>query len=93
MGAYKPNNAFFEASGSRGVAALEWLVSYIHDVAPEMLVIGDAKRGDTGNTNIQYGRGHFAVTGYDALTISPYLGFGDALDKLVLGYPHKLFLF
>jgi orotidine-5'-phosphate decarboxylase len=49
--AYKPNLAFYEAFGLEGLVALEKTVKYIPEGIP---VIGDAKRGDIGNTARRY---------------------------------------
>ena len=91
LGSVKPNNAFFESAGWRGICALEYLVAYIRERYPTLLRIGDAKRMDIGKTNTQYGRGHFGHTGYNALTVNPYLGYGDALDYFVEDWPEVLF--
>ncbi|MBT3251212.1 MAG: orotidine-5'-phosphate decarboxylase [Candidatus Marinimicrobia bacterium] len=68
---YKVNLAFYERHGSRGVKWLENLMAYINKRA---IVIADAKRGDIGNTSIQYARSLFSTMGFDAATISPYMG-------------------
>ncbi len=70
--AYKPNLAFYEALGLRG---LETLKKTIRHVPEEIPVILDAKRGDIGNTARKYAEGIFAELGGDAVTLSPYLGF------------------
>ncbi|MBM4443727.1 MAG: orotidine-5'-phosphate decarboxylase [Chloroflexi bacterium] len=69
--AYKPNLAFYEALGSAGLAALQETVKHIPEGIP---VIGDAKRGDVGHTARAYARALFEVLGFDAVTVSPYLG-------------------
>ncbi|WP_414635523.1 orotidine-5'-phosphate decarboxylase [Actinophytocola sp.] len=80
----KPQSAFFEAFGSRGVAVLERVISAAR--AAGALVLVDAKRGDIGSTMAAYARAYLAdgspLAG-DAVTLSPYLGFGSlepALD-------------
>ena len=60
--AYKPNSAFYEALGLPGLRALERTVEYIHRVAPDVLVIGDAKRGDVGPSGQAYARAAFGVS-------------------------------
>lgn len=90
-GCFKPNSAFFEAGGWRGMRALEELVAFIHQVAPEVPVIGDLKRGDIGPTNQQYGRASFDVSGFDALTINGWPGLRGGLDALLTEWPDKLF--
>jgi orotidine-5'-phosphate decarboxylase len=69
--AYKPNLAFYEALGAEGPAILEKTVRHVPDYVP---VIGDAKRGDIGNTARAYARALFSVLGFDAVTVNPYLG-------------------
>lgn len=75
--AIKPQVAFFEAYGSRGLAVLEQTTAALQ--AAGALVIADAKRGDIGSTMAAYaqawaGAGPLAA---DAVTASPYLGFGS----------------
>jgi len=77
--AYKPNLAFYEALGTEGLAILEETVKCIPGHIP---VIGDAKRGDIGNTAKAYARALFSVLGFDAATVSPYLGF-DSIEPFI----------
>jgi orotidine-5'-phosphate decarboxylase len=77
--AYKPNLAFYEALGTEGLAILENTVKYIPGEIP---VIGDAKRGDIGNTAKAYAKALFSVLGFDAATVNPYLGF-DSLEPFI----------
>lgn len=72
--AFKPNPAFYEVHGEEGWGALKDTISYIHEVAPEVPVILDAKRGDIGNTNSAYARSAFDDLKADAITVQPYLG-------------------
>jgi orotidine-5'-phosphate decarboxylase len=72
---YKPNLAFYEAQGPRGMDVLQRTVEAIPKGIP---VIADAKRGDIGSTAEAYARALFDVYGFDAATVNPYLG-GDAL--------------
>ena len=72
--AFKPNAAFFEAEGAPGTEALETVVRYIREVAPDVPVIYDAKRGDIGSTNQGYVDHAFDELGADAITVHPYLG-------------------
>jgi len=69
--AMKPNLAFFEAFGSRGVAALERVRAAIPAGIP---VIADAKRGDVETTVARQAVALFDALGVDAVTASPYLG-------------------
>ena len=77
--AYKPNMAFYEALGTEGLAILEKTVKCVPGDIP---VIGDAKRGDIGNTGRAYTRALFSVLGLDAATVNPYLGF-DSIEPFI----------
>ena len=77
--AYKPNLAFYEALGIEGIEALRRTVAYIPKAIP---VIGDAKRGDIGNSARAYARALFETFGFDAATVNPYLG-GDSLEPFI----------
>ena len=72
---YKPNLAFYEAFGPSGLEALRRTVEHIGGDVP---VIGDAKRGDIGNTARAYASALFDYYGFDAVTANPYMG-GDTL--------------
>ena len=72
--AFKPNIAFYEALGMPGLRALEATVSQIRDVAPNCVIIIDAKRGDIGNTVEAYAKAMFDVWGFDAVTVNPWGG-------------------
>jgi len=74
--AYKPNLGFYEAQGVEGLEMLKETVDYIPDGIP---VIADAKRGDIGNTAKGYAKAVFEILGFDAVTVSPYLGV-DSLE-------------
>jgi orotidine-5'-phosphate decarboxylase len=79
----KPQVAFFETFGSAGFVALESVIDGCR--AGGALVIADAKRGDIGSTMAAYARAWLdpaAPLCADALTVSPYLGFGS-LDPAV----------
>jgi len=80
--AFKPQIAYFAAQ--RAEEQLERLIAHIHDTAPGIPVILDAKRGDIGATAEQYAREAFVRYGADAVTLSPYLG----LDSIE---PYKRF--
>jgi len=77
--AYKPNLAFYEALGTEGLAILEKTIKCVPGRIP---VIGDAKRGDIGNTARAYARALFSVLGFDAATVNPYLGF-DSIEPFI----------
>jgi len=72
--AYKPNLAFYEAAGLKGMEAFEKTVDYLHENYPEHFVIADAKRGDIGNTAALYARTFFETYNVHALTVAPYMG-------------------
>ncbi|MFE5487717.1 orotidine-5'-phosphate decarboxylase [Streptomyces sp. NPDC056527] len=75
---FKPQSAFFERFGSRGVAVLERAVAELR--AAGGLVVMDAKRGDIGSTMAAYAETFLRKDSplfSDALTVSPYLGYGS----------------
>lgn len=72
--AYKPNLAFYEASGVKGIIAFEKTVRYIQEHYPDQFIIADAKRGDIGNTSAMYARTFFDEYNLDAVTVAPYMG-------------------
>ncbi len=82
--AYKPNLAFYEALGLEGLAVLKEVLEHI---PAEIPIIADAKRGDIGNSSRKYAQALFDRFGFDAVTVSPYLGedslrpFIDYADK------------
>lgn len=80
--AYKPNTAFYEAQGAGGIQALKDTCDYIRSVAPDVLIILDAKRADIGNTNMGYVQFAYDYLGADAITLHPYLG-GEALEPFL----------
>ncbi len=80
--AYKTNVAFYEAYGEQGLVALRQTISDIHYVAPNVLVILDAKRGDIGNTNAGYVQAAFEFLYADAVTVNPYFG-AEALQPFL----------
>ncbi len=72
--AYKPNLAFYEAFGLKGITAFEKTVHYLKDNYPHHFIVADAKRGDIGNTSDMYARTFFGEYNVDALTVAPYMG-------------------
>lgn len=74
--AYKPQFAYY--AGENRLDELLETVAYLRRVAPDRVVILDAKRGDIGSTADQYAREAFEVYGADAVTVNPYMG-GDTL--------------
>ena len=84
----KPQVAFFEAYGSAGFAVLERTTAALQESG--VLVLADAKRGDIGSTMAAYaqawaGEGPLAA---DAVTASPYLGFGSLQPLLEVAAEH-----
>lgn len=72
--AYKPNLAFYEAYGLKGMEAFVKTCDYLKEKHPHHLIIADAKRGDIGNTSQMYARTFFEEYDIDALTVAPYMG-------------------
>ncbi|MGC0342215.1 orotidine-5'-phosphate decarboxylase [Streptomyces sp. SLBN-8D4] len=82
---FKPQSAFFERFGSRGVAVLEKTVQEAR--AAGALVLMDAKRGDIGSTMAAYAEAFLRKDSplfSDALTVSPYLGYGSLSPAIAL---------
>ena len=80
--AYKPNLAFYEAMGLDGLKGLKATLEHIKQVAPQVILLGDAKRGDIGSTAQAYATAMFDYWGFDALTASPYLG-ADSMEPFI----------
>jgi orotidine-5'-phosphate decarboxylase len=75
VGLIKPQSAFYERHGWRGIKTLDRLVSDAREAG--LMVILDAKRGDVGSTNDAYAEAYLgpgAPIAVDALTVHPYLG-------------------
>lgn len=72
--AYKPNSAFYEARGDKGMQELKMTMDYLNKNHPDIFIILDAKRADIGNTNGGYVTSAFDWLGTDAITLHPYLG-------------------
>jgi orotidine-5'-phosphate decarboxylase len=86
--AYKPNLAFYEALGDRGWHLLR---ETLRMIPKHVLTIGDGKRGDIGNTAIQYARALFDDLGFDAVTLNPYMGF-DSVEPFLKDPEKGVFL-
>jgi len=85
----KPQSAFFERFGSRGIAVLERVLAGIR--AAGALALLDVKRGDIGSTVAAYAGAYLDPTSplaADAVTASPYLGFGSLRPLLGAAYAH-----
>jgi len=85
MAVLKPQSAFFEAYGSAGIRVLEDTIACAQ--AAGALVLLDVKRGDIGSTMAAYARAYLgdgSPLAADAVTLSPYLGFGSLQPALEL---------
>lgn len=71
---YKPNLAFYEAFGVKGMISFEKTIKYLKENYPNHFIIADAKRGDIGNTSSMYARTFFEEYGIDSITVAPYMG-------------------
>ena len=78
--AYKPQIAYYSARGTED--QLKMTIDYIHEHAPGIPVILDAKRGDIGNTSKMYAIEAFDRYGADAVTVNPFLG-KDSLEPFL----------
>lgn len=84
----KPQVAFFEAYGSAGFAVLEDTFAALRSAG--VLVLADAKRGDIGSTMAAYATAWAGASplAADAVTASPYLGFGSLQPLLDTAAAH-----
>ncbi|HET9501792.1 MAG TPA: orotidine-5'-phosphate decarboxylase [Marmoricola sp.] len=83
VAAVKPQSAFFERFGSRGVAVLERVVQTAREAGAQVVL--DVKRGDIGSTAQGYADAYLdprSPIAVDAITASPYLGFGSLQPML-----------
>ena len=78
--AYKPNLAFYEKLGPSGLLSLQKTLDYISD---DHFVISDAKRSDIFNSAKMYADTFFNYFNFDAVTVSPYMGF-DSISPFLL---------
>ncbi|MEI6059609.1 MAG: orotidine-5'-phosphate decarboxylase [Bacteroidota bacterium] len=89
--AYKPNLAFYESRGIKGMVSLEKTMNYLESFSSEVFTIADAKRGDIGNTSTQYAISVFdkeaSGFSFDAITVAPYMG--EDSVKPFLAFPGK----
>lgn len=81
--AYKFNLAFYLAQGNKGIKVLENTFQWILCWAPDVPVILDAKFGDIGNTNEGYLDFAFRRLNADAVTVNPFMGHRDSIDKFL----------
>ena len=82
--AYKPNLAFYEALGDRGMTVLR---ETLKRIPKSVLTIGDGKRSDIGNTSEYYAKVLFNEFSFDSTTVNPYMGF-DSVEPF-LSDPEK----
>ncbi|MDR0971865.1 MAG: orotidine-5'-phosphate decarboxylase [Bacteroidales bacterium] len=88
--AYKPNVAFYESQGIKGMLSLKKTMQYLENFKGQCLSIADAKRGDIGNTSQQYAKAFLDEKGdfnFDSITIAPYMG--EDSVKPFMTYPNK----
>lgn len=89
--AYKPNLAFYESAGLKGMQSLARTMKYLEGFGEKLFTIADAKRGDIGNTSTQYARSVFdkqaSGFSFDAITVAPYMG--EDSVKPFLDFPGK----
>ena len=74
VAAYKLNLAYYEALGSAGLRDMERTIEFVRDQAPDLLLIGDGKRGDIGSTARMYARAMFETWGFDVATVNAWAG-------------------
>lgn len=77
--AFKPNMAYFEAMGLRGIEMLEEMLG---EMPSEVPVILDAKRSDIGETQKYYAKSYFGNWNVDAVTLNPFLGY-DSIEPFL----------
>lgn len=77
--AYKPNSAYFEALGWRGMRLLEMI---LREIPSDIPVVLDVKRGDIGETQAYYAKAAFELMNVDAVTLNPYMG-RDTLEPFL----------
>jgi orotidine-5'-phosphate decarboxylase len=83
--AYKLNLAFYECHGTDGLEVMKKTIGHIPE---NILIIGDAKRGDIGNTSKMYADSLFDHFRFDASTLNPYMGY-DSVSPF-LAYENKI---
>jgi orotidine-5'-phosphate decarboxylase len=94
VAAVKPQSAFFERFGSRGIAVLERVVRTCREAGA--LVVLDVKRGDIGSTAQGYADAYLdpsSPIAADAITASPFLGFGSLAPMLDTAAKHDAGVF
>jgi orotidine-5'-phosphate decarboxylase len=87
--AVKPQSAFFERHGSKGIAVLERVIEICREAGTQVIL--DVKRGDIGSTTQAYAEAYLHPRSSlcaDAITASPYLGFGSLQPMIDLAREH-----
>lgn len=90
--AYKPNIAFYEAYGIKGMQSLRKTIEYLNANFPEQFTIADAKRGDIGNTSTMYAKAFFDDLEFDSITVAPYMGKDSVEPFLAFENKHTILL-
>ena len=89
VAAVKPQSAFFERHGSRGVAVLEQVIATAREAGAQVVL--DVKRGDIGSTAEAYADAYLdpnSPLAADAITASPFLGFGSLTPMIEMAARH-----
>ena len=92
--AVKPQSAFFERFGSRGIAVLEETIRICRSQGAQLVL--DVKRGDIGSTAQGYADAYLdqsSPIAVDAITVSPFLGFGSVRPMIDTARAHGAGLF
>lgn len=89
---YKPNTAFYEAYGIKGLQSLQKTIDYINQNHPEIFTIADAKRGDIGNTSTMYAKAFLEDLNFDSVTVAPYMGKDSVEPFLAFKNKHTILL-
>jgi orotidine-5'-phosphate decarboxylase len=85
----KPQSAFFERFGSRGIGVLESVIRQSREAGAIILL--DVKRGDIGSTMAAYAGAYLDPASSlcaDAITLSPYLGVGSLRPAFDMAAAH-----
>lgn len=94
VAAIKPQSAFYERFGSRGIAVLERVIAESRAAGAQVVL--DVKRGDIGSTSQAYADAYLdpaSALASDAITVSPYLGFGSLEPFIETALRHNAGLF
>jgi orotidine-5'-phosphate decarboxylase len=86
--AYKVNAAFYECTGADGWRVMRETVK---SIPSGVFTIGDAKRGDIGNSSSYYAKAFHGDLGFDAVTVAPYMG-RDSIEPFLTSPDYGIFL-